>query len=519
MFFIAPGPLTFDLFERGFDARMALWLGAVLVGTGIAGLRGALPGVEPRPYIIRFTEDRPNPLYRRVCYTFAWSEVITFAVLNIAGLVVAIVTGAVVPEADLPLRVLSARRARSGCSARSGRLPRVKASTKGEGHERRYFYGSVWAVCWAQPALWLMWKVVPRTRAGDTLKLARLPRRSSRSSATWPASAVCRAPGRSSRASSPSRTRLSRTSAGSLVSAECMDRTKRSTGPGDRRGSRPSGRHIRSRRARTPALRCRCRSPASLFVYIVILAGPLAGLVAVAIASARRRLDRRGVDGRRARLRPRQSLRHRAVRITSATSRRSGGRCSASTAVLLVVTKRMELSRASGSRAAASQRLRHVRGRIIMKVFVAGGSGAIGVPLVRALVAAGHHVTALTRSPAKQSMLRALGATPAVADALDADALRRVVVSARPTHVIHQLTALPKAGRRSARDLEPTNRLADRRHAEPDRRGRRRRRAAHRRRIVRAAAARRTGMPAEVQAGADARAVDGIADSRSEPRG
>ena len=71
VFFIAPGPLTFDLFERGFDVRMALWLGAVLVVTGLAGWRGALPGVEPKPYIIRFTEDRPNPLYRRVCYTFA----------------------------------------------------------------------------------------------------------------------------------------------------------------------------------------------------------------------------------------------------------------------------------------------------------------------------------------------------------------------------------------------------------------------------------------------------------------
>src|SRR5262249_60726242 len=93
VFFIAPGPLTFDLFEHGFDSRMALWLGAVLIGTGIAGLRGRLPGVEPKPYIIRFTEDRPNPLYRRVCYTFAWSEVISFAVLNITGLAVAIVTG------------------------------------------------------------------------------------------------------------------------------------------------------------------------------------------------------------------------------------------------------------------------------------------------------------------------------------------------------------------------------------------------------------------------------------------
>jgi nucleoside-diphosphate-sugar epimerase len=94
-----------------------------------------------------------------------------------------------------------------------------------------------------------------------------------------------------------------------------------------------------------------------------------------------------------------------------------------------------------------------------MNVFVAGGSGAIGVPLVRALVAGGHQVTALTRSAANAPKLRALGATPAVADALDPDALRRVVVDAHPTHVVHQLTALPKGGPRSARDLAPTNRL------------------------------------------------------------
>ena len=92
-FFIAPGPLTFDLFAKGFDWRMAAWLGVVLGATGAAGLLGKLPGVEPAPYIIRFTEDRPNPLYRRICYTFAWSAVITFAVLNIAGLVWAIATG------------------------------------------------------------------------------------------------------------------------------------------------------------------------------------------------------------------------------------------------------------------------------------------------------------------------------------------------------------------------------------------------------------------------------------------
>ena len=119
VFFIAPGPLTFDLFERGFDARMALWLGAVLLGTGIAGLRGALPGVEPKPYIIRFTEDRPNPLYRRVCYTFAWSEVdhVRRAEHRRPGRRDR--DRALVPEADLPVRLFPDRRARSGCSARS----------------------------------------------------------------------------------------------------------------------------------------------------------------------------------------------------------------------------------------------------------------------------------------------------------------------------------------------------------------------------------------------------------------
>ena len=170
VFFIAPGPLTSDLFESGFDVRMALWLGLVLVGTGIAGLRGRLPGVEPRPYIIRFTEDKPNPLYRRVCYTFGWSAVITFALLNIAGLVVAAATGQWIlrqmyEAAYFPMAIVI------WILGAAGRLPRVKASTKGEGHERRYFYGSVWSVCLAQPMLWLLWGVVPEGRLGDLVKL------------------------------------------------------------------------------------------------------------------------------------------------------------------------------------------------------------------------------------------------------------------------------------------------------------------------------------------------------------
>ena len=170
VFFIAPGPLTFDLFERGFDSRMAMWLSIVLVGTGIAGRFGKLPGCEPAPYIIRFTEDRPNPLYRRICYTAAWGEVVAFAVLNTAGLAYAVATGEwrlkqMYEYAYFPLAgtfwLLGAL----------GRLPRVKPSTAGEGHERRYFYGSVWAVTIAQPVLLILWKVMPRGTMYDAMKL------------------------------------------------------------------------------------------------------------------------------------------------------------------------------------------------------------------------------------------------------------------------------------------------------------------------------------------------------------
>jgi nucleoside-diphosphate-sugar epimerase len=94
-----------------------------------------------------------------------------------------------------------------------------------------------------------------------------------------------------------------------------------------------------------------------------------------------------------------------------------------------------------------------------MNVFVAGGSGAIGIPLVRALVAARHQVTALTRSASKRDELQAVGAAVAVADALNRDALVAAVVAAKPTHVIHQLTALPKGGPRRATDVDATNRL------------------------------------------------------------
>jgi hypothetical protein len=171
VFFLAPGPLTFSLFARGFNRYNLAWLSAVLIGTAIAGLRGSLPGSEPRPYILRFDEDKPNPLYRRVCYTFAWNAVLNFALLNLAGLVIAVFTGVwymkqIYTYAYAPLCAFIL------LLGILGKLPRVGPSTKTEGMERRYFYGSVWAVTAAQTLLLILWKTLPRTHTADLIKLA-----------------------------------------------------------------------------------------------------------------------------------------------------------------------------------------------------------------------------------------------------------------------------------------------------------------------------------------------------------
>ncbi len=171
VFFLAPGPLTFTLFARGFHWGNWAWLALVLLGTGIFVILGRLPGCEPRPYILRFDEDRPNPLYRRVCYTFAWNAVLNFALLNLAGLIVAALTGTwymkqIYNYAYSPLCALIL------LLGILGRLPRVGPSTKGEGIERRYFYGSVWAVTAAQTVLLVLWKTLPLDRTTGAIKLA-----------------------------------------------------------------------------------------------------------------------------------------------------------------------------------------------------------------------------------------------------------------------------------------------------------------------------------------------------------
>jgi nucleoside-diphosphate-sugar epimerase len=96
-----------------------------------------------------------------------------------------------------------------------------------------------------------------------------------------------------------------------------------------------------------------------------------------------------------------------------------------------------------------------------MNVFVAGATGALGRRLVPLLVAGGHRVVAMTRSPAKAEGLRAAGAEPVVADALDRDAVLAAVGDARPEVVVHQLTALADMTdfRRFDEGFAATNRL------------------------------------------------------------
>jgi nucleoside-diphosphate-sugar epimerase len=90
-----------------------------------------------------------------------------------------------------------------------------------------------------------------------------------------------------------------------------------------------------------------------------------------------------------------------------------------------------------------------------MKIFVAGATGALGRALVPQLVARGHEVVGMTRSPFKQDLVRSLGARPVVADALDPDAVAQAVASAEPEVIVHELTALSgPMGMREARHPE-----------------------------------------------------------------
>src|ERR687890_962957 len=97
---------------------------------------------------------------------------------------------------------------------------------------------------------------------------------------------------------------------------------------------------------------------------------------------------------------------------------------------------------------------------LMMRVFVAGATGAIAKQLVPRLVEAGHEGHGMTRSESKQAMLYEMGAVPVVADALDSDQVADAVGRARPDVIVHELTAIGALDlRHFDRDFAPTNRL------------------------------------------------------------
>jgi nucleoside-diphosphate-sugar epimerase len=77
-----------------------------------------------------------------------------------------------------------------------------------------------------------------------------------------------------------------------------------------------------------------------------------------------------------------------------------------------------------------------------MHVFIAGATGAVGRTLIPTLIAEGHTVSGTTRSAARTTALRDLGATPVVMDGLDRDSVMAAVTAAAPDAIVHQMTAL-----------------------------------------------------------------------------
>jgi nucleoside-diphosphate-sugar epimerase len=82
---------------------------------------------------------------------------------------------------------------------------------------------------------------------------------------------------------------------------------------------------------------------------------------------------------------------------------------------------------------------------MIMRVFVAGGTGVVGRRLVPQLVARGHQVTATTTSTTRLGLLEQLGADAVVMDGLDAVSVGEAVAKARPDAIVHQMTAISVA--------------------------------------------------------------------------
>lgn len=161
VFFILPGNLTYDLYLHGPDKRHGAWLAVVIAVCIWRGLAGRLPGVEPQPYIRYYGANQPNLLYRVVCYTAAWIDLLVPFALNFIGLVLAVITGKWL-LADLYAYLYYPFALAIVLAAFWNRIPRARRYTLNEGAEKAWFYVAIWTVVPAQVAAWGAWRLGSR---------------------------------------------------------------------------------------------------------------------------------------------------------------------------------------------------------------------------------------------------------------------------------------------------------------------------------------------------------------------
>jgi hypothetical protein len=157
-FWIIPGQLTSDLFRHGPDRRHWIWLGVVSAVCLWRGIAGRLPGSEAIPYITHFGEDKPNPMYRVVCYTVAWIDLLAPFAINLTALVVVAVTGKWIIYSLYGAFYYSVV-AIVIMVTMLDLTPRARRSVREDGAEKACFYLAVWVVAPTQVAAWTMWRM------------------------------------------------------------------------------------------------------------------------------------------------------------------------------------------------------------------------------------------------------------------------------------------------------------------------------------------------------------------------
>jgi hypothetical protein len=158
VFFILPGNLTYALYLNGPDRRHGMWLVIVSAVCMWRGLAGRLPGVEPKPYIRHYGMTQRNLPYRIACYTAAWIDLLVPFVLNLIGLVIAVIThqwllGVLYRYLYYPLALMIV------IATLFDLTPRARRSTINEGAEKAWFYVAIWTVVPAQVAAWAAWRL------------------------------------------------------------------------------------------------------------------------------------------------------------------------------------------------------------------------------------------------------------------------------------------------------------------------------------------------------------------------